>query len=108
MDALGTFVELKAGGVGSPTTYLGTDTKLHKHDDTDGNGHWLLGLNSYLKEALIIVKDIMKEAGMKVRGRGNQPYSTLVYRPELDVTPFCDPDQDNYFQALIGMLRWLI
>ena len=45
---------------------------------------------------------------MKVIGKGNQPYSTLTYRPELDVTPFCDPDQHNLFQALVGILRWLI
>ena len=29
-------------------------------------------------------------------------------RPELDVSPFCNPHQHNMFQCLIGMLRWLI
>ena len=108
MDALGTFVELKAGSVGSPTTYLGTDTKLRKCSDEIETGYWLLGSNSYLKESLRIVKDILRESGMRVQGKGSQPYSSLSYRPELDVTPFCDPDQHNLFQALIGMLRWLI
>ena len=32
----------------------------------------------------------------------------MTYRSKLDVTPFCDPDQHNLFQALIGMLRGLI
>ena len=81
---------------------------MRKHNNTDENGHWLLGSNSYLKEALRIVQDIMKESGMKVRGRGNQLYSTLTYHPELDVIPFCDPDQHDLFQALVGMLRCLI
>jgi hypothetical protein len=30
------------------------------------------------------------------------------YRPELDVSPVLGPEQANYFQSLIGILRWAI
>ncbi len=30
------------------------------------------------------------------------------YRPELDTTPLLNPDQANYYQSLIGVLRWAI
>ena len=107
MDVIGEHFELKSGSVGPPSMYLGTDVKLRK--DSQGIPQfWNLGSNSYLKEALRIVKGIMSENAVKVSGKGTHPYSNVAYRPELDVTPFCDPDQQNMFQCLIGMLRWLI
>ena len=90
-----------------PDSYLGTDVKLYKSPD-DGRQFWALSSNSYLKEALRIVKDVMERSGVRVRGKGVHPYSSLSYRPELDVTPFCNPDQHLLYQMLVGMLRWLI
>ena len=107
METLGTFVELKSGSVKVPDSYLGTDVKLYKSPD-DGRQFWALSSNSYLKEALRIVKDVMERSGVRVRGKGVHPYSSLSYRPELDVTPFCNPDQHLLYQMLVGMLRWLI
>ena len=107
MDMLGSHVELKEGSVKKPDSYLGTDIKRFKDDSTDQE-YWALSSNSYLKEALRIVQGIMKESGVKVRGKGAHPYSILTYRPELDVTPFCDAEQLNLYQMLIGILCWLI
>ena len=107
MTALNAKVKLKRGSVGTPTSYLGTDIKKKEGSDNE-KGYWILGSNSYLKESLRIVKTITDESGVKIRGKGSQPYSSLSYRPELDITPFCDPDKHNLFQVLIGMLRWLI
>ena len=107
MSVIGEHFELKAGSVGPPSMYLGTDTKLRK-DSQGYPQYWNLGANSYLKEALRIVKGILQKNGIKVGGKGVQPYSNLSYRPELDTSPFCSPDQHNLFQCLVGMLRWLI
>jgi len=30
------------------------------------------------------------------------------YRPELDTSPILGPEQANYYQSLIGILRWAI
>lgn len=107
MSKIGEHFELKPGSVGSPSMYLGTDVKLRK-DSQGYPQYWNLGSNTYLKEALRIIKDVMKDSGVKVGGKGSQPYSNLTYRPELDCTPFCNPEQHNVYQGLIGMLRWLI
>jgi hypothetical protein len=30
------------------------------------------------------------------------------YRPELDVTDYCNKEEGNYFQQQIGVLRWTV
>ena len=32
----------------------------------------------------------------------------MTYGPELDITPFCDLEQNNLFMMIVGMMRWLI
>ena len=107
MLKIGEHFLLKDNSVGSPKMYLGTDTKL-RLDDSGLPQYWILGSNSYLKEALRIVKETLSKSGVKVSGRGRQPYSSLSYRPELDTSAFCNPEQHNMYHGLIGMLRWLI
>ena len=45
---------------------------------------------------------------MKVIGSARQPYSSTSYRPELEISPFCDADQLHMFQQLIGISRWMV
>ena len=91
MSALCAYVNLKPGSVGSPKRYLGIDIK--KRVDCDNRDeYWILGSNTYLKEALRIVKDVLETSELKIRGKGTQQYSTLTYHPELDIIPFCDPE----------------
>ena len=104
MSALGAYVNLKPGSVGSSKRYLRTDIKK-RVDCDNGDEYWILGSNTYLKEVLRIVKDVLETSELKVRGKGTQPYSTLTYRPELDITPFCDPEQHNLFMMIDGMIR---
>ena len=107
MSQIGEHFALKDGSVDSPKMYLGTDVRLRR-DEQGFPQYWNLGSNSYLKEALRIVRKVLDESGIKVSGKGLQPYSNLAYRPELDVSPFCNAEQHNLYQGLIGMLRWLI
>ena len=51
MAVIGEHFELKAGSVGTPSMYLGTDTKLRK-DSQGYPQYWNLGANSYLLETL--------------------------------------------------------
>lgn len=107
MSQIGEHFQLKDGSVDSPSMYLGTDIRLRR-DEQGFPQYWNLGSNSYLKEALRIVRKVLDESGLKVTGKGVQPYSSLAYRPELDVSPFCNAEQHNLYQGLVGMLRWLI
>ena len=37
-----------------------------------------------------------------------QSFSNTKYRPALDVTPFCDAVQHQFYQQMVGILRWMI
>ena len=106
MNELGVAFMLKPDSVGEPSVYLGAD--FRKKETSDGSKIWITGANSYLKEALQIYNEIMKKTGMKIQGRLRTPFSNQTYRPELDLSPFCNDDQIHLYQQLIGILRWLI
>ena len=48
----------------------------------------------------------LKEASLKLPTKVTTPLSS-GYRPEIDVTAELDPDKQNYYQGLIGVLRWI-
>ena len=107
MDKLKGEVLVKPESIEEPKLYLGTD--IRKRKDQSGNLlYWILGSNSYLKEALRIVNEILNKEKVKIHGKGRHPFSTLSYRPELDTSHFCDENQIKLFQSLVGMLRWII
>ena len=97
---------LKKGSIKSPDIYLGADFRKKRLDN--GKHIWITGCNSYIKEALRIADGILDGSGIKVAGAAKHPFSTATYRPELDVTPFCDTEQINTYQQLIGIGRWLV
>ena len=37
-----------------------------------------------------------------------QPFSNARYRPELDTLPTCNDNQFEYYQNMIGILRWCV
>ena len=32
----------------------------------------------------------------------------MKYEAEIDISPECDEDEANYFQSIIGVLRWMV
>ena len=98
---------IKKESIGEPKTYLGSD--LRKYVNQAGEiTYWNIGSNTYVREATRIVDNLLNKSGIRVSGKGNQPFSALNYRPELDVSPFCNHEQHTIFQNLIGMLRWIV
>jgi len=61
----------------------------------------------YLKDALRNVELELGKCRLSLRGKPNTPMQTN-YRPELDVSPILGPEQANYYQSLIGILRWAV
>ena len=59
MSALGVSMNMKPGSVDSPKRYLGTDIKK-RVDYDNGDGYWIFGSNTYLKESLRIVRDVLE------------------------------------------------
>ena len=41
-----------------------------------------------MKELIRIVDNLLSKSELKVKVKGNQSYSSLLYRPKLDVTPY--------------------
>jgi hypothetical protein len=61
----------------------------------------------YLKEAVKNVENELLKSNYTLRGK---PMTSMQpgYRPELDVSPVLGPEHANYFQSLIGLLRWAV
>jgi Reverse transcriptase (RNA-dependent DNA polymerase) len=107
MDMLGDKYTLKAGSVGPPTTYLGAEIRQHRIEGSDEpeKVRWAMSSDAYVKRAVAEVESKLEEIGEKLSTRVQTPL-TPDYHPELDQTPELDAKRANYYQGLIGILRW--
>ncbi len=67
---------------------------------------WASESLSYVKKAIADVERELAEADMKLIPNAKTPLAS-GYRPELDTSPELGSKQLNYFQGLIGILRWI-
>ena len=106
MKAINQVYRLK-DGAGSPDRYLGAN--VQKVQLADGSTAWSMTCVDYLKGVISNVNKNLEQAktSLKNFGDGKRPYPSS-YRPEIDVSRELDPEQTNYFQQLIGILRWSI
>ena len=96
-----------------PDKYLGADIgKVHFEDGTHA---WTMASKSYVKNVVKNIKARLQEDGYKFNSKlsslsysAKQPFSTIDYRPELDTSYECNPDQTQFYQNLMGILRWLV
>ena len=90
-----------------PKMYLGSDISTYNHET---GTCYAMGSDSYVKEAVRVVKQQMTEDGVKFLSKKTpqQPFTSLSYRAELDLSEECTLDQASCFQNLIGVLRWII
>jgi hypothetical protein len=68
---------------------------------------WSMNCIQYIKEAVKNVESKLSKSNYTLRGKPSTPMQT-GYRPELDVSPVLGPEQANYYQSLIGVLRWAV
>ena len=60
------------------------------------------------------IKNAVREVETKLSAHGRTLYKgtkspvKVGYHPELDTSPVLDDDGANYYQGLIGVLRWAI
>ena len=105
MDYLNQAYTLKPDSVKEPDGYLGATIKKYQLDGDQSC--WAASSDLYLKRALADVETELDKIGQKLRPRASTPLST-GYRPELDQSPELDAKRANYYQGLIGILRWLV
>ena len=74
-----------------------------------------MGAETYTTQAIKNRKKRMQKEGFEynkklsdVNYSPQQPFSTLNHRPEVDVSDECSSSQTQFFQNLIGNLRWTV
>jgi Reverse transcriptase (RNA-dependent DNA polymerase) len=107
MDLLASKYKLKDGSVGEPTNYLGAKIeKFQIEGAADPTKHcWAMSSDDYLSRAVKEVERTLAEVDQNLKSKVKTPM-TPDYRPELDETPELDDKRANYYQGLIGILRW--
>jgi hypothetical protein len=107
MDRLGKVYDLRES-VGEPKLYLGSN--ISKEQLPTGTMAWAMSSDSYVKNMLSTVKEILKEKGRELRTtqrRGRTPLPAN-YKPELDISRELDTVEISEYLQLIGMLRWAV
>jgi hypothetical protein len=99
---------LKEGSVEEPTLYLGADvTKWYiAESDEPGKVRWALGSTKYTRRAIADLEVELDAINRKLPSKVTTPLAS-GYRPEIDQTSELNAERQNYFQGLIGVLRWI-
>ena len=100
--------------IGPPSVYLGAN--IQKLDSNTPNKEcWGASAEQYVREAVKNVKARLKQDGFVFNKKlsdpnysPDSPFSNKQYRPELDTTQECNDEQTNFYQNLLGVLRWII
>jgi hypothetical protein len=107
MAALGTLYRLKDGSIGKPERYLGATVKQWRFPEDTAKIRWGLCSDQYVTEAVRNVELELHALQQQLPTKTSTPLSN-GYHPELDVTPILSAEETNYYQNLIGILRWAV
>ena len=111
MDRLSEHYTLKAGSVRPPQEYLGSDIKPYIVPPRNGGETsetcWAMSADTYVERAIADVKRTLQEVGQRLKTKVGTPLAAN-YRPELDASGELDGRRANYYQGLIGILRWIV
>jgi hypothetical protein len=107
MERIGKVYDLR-DSAREPDVYLGAN--IYKHQTPNGNICWAMSSNTYIKNALETVKELLREEGKvlrttKRRGRTALP---VMYKPELDQSQELSSPMVSRYLQLIGILRWAV
>jgi hypothetical protein len=84
--------------------YLGASVK--EYLGTNGVSTWGMSSDSYVKRAVADVEAELAKVGEYLKTKAKTPLPT-GYRAELDTSPELSAEVANYYQGLIGVLRWM-
>jgi len=110
MDYLNSKYTIKKDSIKEPDQYLGAKIfkwRIDGVEDPDKT-RWAMSAEKYVKLALSDVEKTLEAVEKKLPAKASSPFSSNDYRPELDATPELDDAKTNYFQGLIGVLRWCV
>jgi hypothetical protein len=111
MDNIAQYVQFKPGSVQVPKHYLGAD--IMRHTVHDGNQDipmkqvWAMSPQEYIRRAIQEVECKLALDNSYLPKKVQTPLSN-GYRPELNFSIELDSQRTNYYQGLIGVLRWIV
>jgi hypothetical protein len=96
--------KLKDDKIAEPDVYLGaTLAKM----EVDGKVCWTMSPEQYVKSAVANVEENLAKAGKRLPGKCLTPFS-CTYEPWLEASAELKADGLQYYQELIGVLRWAV
>jgi hypothetical protein len=108
MDYLSSRYTLKNGTVAEPDMYLGAQVKKWYFEGSEDpkKPRWAMSSELYVKRAVGDVEMELHKVDRVLPTKVTTPMSQS-YRPEIDQTPELNADRGQYYQSLIGVLRWI-
>ena len=109
MEYLASRYTLKPGSVQEPDTYLGSQiSKFYiAGADRPEKPRWAMSSEKYVKQAVSDVELELDKVDLCLPTKVSTPLSQ-GYRPELDQSRELDGKRGQYYQSLIGVLRWIV
>ena len=104
IDGITAVFKLKNDKAEVPDMYLGA--QIEKVTSNEGTTCWTMSSVKYLKAAIDNVEEKLAKDGLKLP-TGNTPM-TSGYHPAEDVSAELNSNELQYYQELIGVLRWAI
>ena len=108
MDHIASRYTLKPGSVKEPDSYLGSQVSKFYIDGADDpeKPRWAMSSEKYVKQAVTDVETELAKIDQCLPTKVTTPVSQ-GYRPELDQSKELDSRRAQYYQSLIGVLRWI-
>ena len=108
MDYLASRYTLKPGSVQEPELYLGSQVSKFYIEGAENpeKPRWAMSSEKYVKQAVADVELELSNVDQCLPTRVTTPLSQ-GYRPELDQSREVDGKRGQYYQSLIGVLRWI-
>ena len=88
-----------------PTVYLGAD--LSKMDNSQEDSCWAMSSEKYCSAFVSNVEETLKKKGLRLPSKCITP-TQHGYKPENDYTAELKADSLQWYQELIGSLRWAV
>ena len=69
-----------------------------------------MSADSHVKKSIEVVNNRIRDCSVVFKHSNKtaeNPFSSQSYRPELDITEFCNEEQVQFYQSLVGIMRWL-
>jgi hypothetical protein len=106
MDFLSSRYTMKEGSVKEPDSYLGAEVRKFQIPGVE-KPRWAMSSDLYVQRAIADVETELSKTNQYLKAKVTTPM-VVGYRAELDVSMELDPRRANYYQGLIGVLRWIV